>query len=167
MPERERRKWLRFNVHQEGVSNCALLDRKGRALPMLISDIGMGGLCLTFPRGNNQGSEQAAPAVGMLLRVSSSCIPRFGRRIHGRRICVVWSRPVACGCRFDSPLFGQPTGLRHLLAALGLPAVQNWSTAPAPMLARLAARFGWCRARILPDPPLSTHSPGLASKKMD
>lgn len=135
MLERERRKWLRFDVHQEGVSDCSLLDRKGGALPMLIRDIGMGGLCLVRPRG----AEPARAAVsGAVFTLSSPRVHRFGRRIDGRRVRVVWTRPGLCGCRFDMPLFGQPTGLRRLLSLL-----KNLirSDEPSSLLGRLAARL--------------------------
>lgn len=137
MLERERRKWRRFDVHQEGVSDCSLLDRKGGALPMLIRDIGMGGLCLVRPRDAKPAGAAMSDA-GAVFTLSSPRVHRFGRRIDGRRVRVVWARPGLCGCRFDTPLFGQPTGLRRLLILLK---DLIGSDEPSSLLGRLAARL--------------------------
>lgn len=117
MLERERRKWRRFDVHQEGVSNCSLLDKKGGSLAMLIHDIGMGGLRLVGPDSNGSAEAMVSDA-GEVFHLSSRHVPRFGQRIDGRKVRVVWAKPGSCGCRFDTPLFGQPTGLRRLLIML-------------------------------------------------
>lgn len=138
MRERERRHWQRFDVQQEGVSNCSLLDKQGNALPMLIRDIGMGGLCLVKPRETDAPGPPLSPRDKIFF-LSSRRVPRFGQRIDGRRVRVVWARPDSYGCCFDTPLFGQPTGLRRLLsviAELGRPGE------PDSVLVRLASRLG-------------------------
>jgi hypothetical protein len=136
MQWRERRKWQRFDVLQEGVSACSLLDKHGGATHMLIHDIGMGGVRLS------QYEDEGVPKIvaGAIFTLSGSRMPRFGHHLDGRKVRMVWVNSRACGLRFDIPLFGRPSGLQRLLTALTIP---SRTVPPRSFLTRLATRMGW------------------------
>ncbi|EGJ48618.1 hypothetical protein V6C53_08215 [Desulfocurvibacter africanus] len=136
MQWRERRKWQRFDVLQEGVSACSLLDKHGSATHMLIHDIGMGGVRLS------QSEDESVPKIvtGAIFTLSGSRMPRFGHHLDGRKVRMVWVDRRACGLRFDIPLFGRPSGFQRLLTALTIP---SQSAPQSSFLTRLATRLGW------------------------
>ncbi len=135
MQRRERRRWQRFDVLQEGVSACSLLDKRGNTTHMLIHDIGMGGVRLM----QTENEKVPDAAAGAFFTLSESCLPRFGNHLEGRRVRMVWANHRTCGFRFDIPLFGRPSGLRRILTGLQ---VLGKSVQPSSLLTRLATRLG-------------------------
>lgn len=136
MQRRERRRWQRFDVLQEGVSACSLLDKRGNATHMLIHDIGMGGVRLM----HSESGDMPKATSGASFTLSESCLPRFGNHLDGRRVRMVWVTHRTCGFRFDIPLFGRPSGLQRLLSVLNF---QSKAAPPNSLLVRLATRLGW------------------------